>query len=535
MTGRSIRAWSLLLSVGACSHGPEPATTAERGAAPAAERDAPAPKERPTAARSPKASAKPSPVPSPHVDPPKGPPGLEIGTDSPMVVVDVAPQGHWVTYCQARADTDDKAGIEVRLGRHGDTHGDALVPYLAIGGGPELVIDDYVGRDEAGRFVAVTLPGDGLVLLDTWADTKTVLHGARTDDDAMPFGHHRAAAFGGDHIAYARRVAGDRTTVVVRDLATNVETSLDPGPGALWRFDLSPGGDYVVMRVVTEDRDGDGKLTPPSSKTSLSGRRCRGPVGSFSTFGSEGDGVEVRVARVRPGAKATPTRGLLATMRSGPLLRAPTKALVIEGAPDIPVFDAACEAELVHTIPERDEVWASCRGERTSGPGHFDQAPLMRFSAGAASDTGLHVEVFDRDTTVTYQGLIHALEGKTVNATTGTIGDAIGGHGTPAHVDGDRLLYLGAKKSFVYDLATQKRSGVPGLPGGYVHVNGGDMVAILTGRRTTVVDLAGPKVLGQTRAEAAAVATNGHVLVPRRANAARMVVADGPLRWHAPK
>ena len=68
-----------------------------------------------------------------------------------------------------------------------------------------------------------------------------------------------------------------------------------------------------------------------------------------------------------------------------------------------------------------------------------------------------------------------------------------------------------------------------------MHVAGGDKVAVLTGKRTTVVDLARGKVLGRTKAEAAAVATTGHVLVPRRANAARMVVADGPLRWYEPK
>jgi hypothetical protein len=60
-------------------------------------------------------------------------------------------------------------------------------------------------------------------------------------------------------------------------------------------------GRFVVMEVVTEDTDGDGRLLPPQEISMSAGRRCRGRVASGRYFDSAGDILTQRIAPVVSG------------------------------------------------------------------------------------------------------------------------------------------------------------------------------------------------------------------------------------------
>ncbi|MEM6993947.1 MAG: hypothetical protein AAF721_25770 [Myxococcota bacterium] len=480
------------------------------------------------------APAQPTPKPAPKVDPPAPPSDAEIGTAAATAYIASAPDGHWVAFCQARADTDDTPGIHVTLGRHGDLYGDAMVPYLAIDGGEGDPLEAYVGSDPSGRFVAVVRPQDRLVLLDTWAGEEHVLDGARTDDEASPFGNHRAAAFSADKMAYAR-VNDGRTEVVVRDLRARTEIALAPGTGELWRFELDAAQEHVVVRMLAADTNGDGTITPPVPQTSLAGRQCRGPVGSYSTFGSKGDEPVVRTIALVEGAVAAEVPGAIAQLAEGPLARDADGAITLAGAE---ILRAKCQGEIVHVDPLKNEVWAACKTAAVENADGNRMAPLLHIAGGSASETGLVTEVHGFDRLEQWHGLVYAFDGgvmKAVNTRTGTTGTAVTAAGYPALANGDRLLFLSGKRPFVYDLATETRRTVKGMGDGYTYVAQGSLVAVRTGRRTTVYDFGRDEVLGTTKAEAIAVARSGHVLVAKRSNAAVRALPVGPLRWYEPK
>lgn len=488
----------------------------------------------PTAPTPPHSLNAPTPRPAATVDPPAPPSNAAIGTQSASAYIASAPDGHWVALCQARADTDDTPGIQVRLGRHGDLYGDAMVPYLAVGAGEGVPLRAFVGSDPSGRFVAVVRDTDGLVLLDTWASHEWVLSGAQTDDDASPFGGHRAAVFSADKIAFARE-SGDRTSVVVRDLQAGTELVVDPGDGTLWRFDLDAAQQSVVVRMLLQDTNGDGIVTPPVPKTSLAGRQCRGPVGSYSRFGATGDQPVVRTIALQAGALPHDVPGALAMLASGPLARRGDGAIVSAATE---ILDTKCQAEIIHVEPLKNEVWAACKTGSTETAAGQRMSPLLRVVGTNVVDMGLQVELHGYDRIEQPLGLVQAFDGptmNTVNARTGSTNTAIVGHSSPAMVDGDRLLYLPGRKAFVYDLATARRRPINALGDGFIYVSRGTVAAVLTGRRTTVFDLATSKVLGSTKAEAMAVTASGHVLVAKRSNGAVRKLPVGPLRWHAPK
>ncbi|MBL4683776.1 MAG: hypothetical protein JKY37_04240 [Nannocystaceae bacterium] len=468
------------------------------------------------------------------MDPPAPPSNEAIGTESATAYIASAANGHWVAFCQAREDTDDTPGIQVHLGRHGDLYGDAMVPYLAVGAGEGVPLKAFVGSDPSGRFVAVVRDGDGLVLLDTWASDEWVLSGAQTDDDASPFGHHRAAVFSADKVAFARET-GDRTYVVVRDLRAGTELVLDPGDGILWRFDLDAAQQNVVVRMLLQDTDGDGAVTPPVPKTSLAGRQCRGPVGSYSRSGATGDRPVVRTIALQAGASPRDVPGALAMLARGPLARRGDGAIV-SGATE--VLSAKCQAEIIHVEPLKNEVWATCKTEAAETSAGKRMSPLLHVLGTNVVDVGLHVELHGYDRIEQPLGLVQAYDGatmKTINTRTATTSTAVLGRGSPAMVDGDRLLYLPGRKAFIYDLSTERRRQIKALGDGFIYVTQGTVAAVLTGRRTTVFDLATSEVLGRTKAEAMAVATSGHVLVAKRSNGAVRKLPVGPLRWYPPK
>ncbi len=212
--------------------------------------------------------------------------GTTIGTAHPLVVEAIARTGAWAVICQARTDTNGDGKIAIHVGHHGDTWGDTLVPYLAPGSGPGEPIEALVGWSKDDRWV-VALRGGALALYDAGRHAWTEVPGADLRDDDVPLGPPRAASIAPDgaYLTYFR----DDETVVIRELATGRERPVKVAGARLWRAEIDDGGRHARVYAIRKDSDGDGALTWPRIRTSLSKRGCRGPIMSYSTGGWEGD------------------------------------------------------------------------------------------------------------------------------------------------------------------------------------------------------------------------------------------------------
>lgn len=289
-----------------------------------------------------------------------------LGTRAPSVVAAAAPDGRWLVVCEARRDTDGDGRVQVGLGFHGDTYGDALEPFFVSRGGPGEAIDDFVAADPSGRWV-VLVRQRRLLLRDTaiGRDEDLSVRGADASTDDAPLFGHRAAGFdeAGRRVFFVR-TEGARTFVTVRELATGAEASI-PVDGVLDRAGLLGDGAWLALRVVERDTDGDGRLAPPTQQTSLGARRCRGPVMSFSTGGAIGDETVLRVARLGRDRAVRALPGVpVVALGARLLVRTPSRALVAvsEDGTTREWAPASCRGVVLAVAPTFDRALVGCVG-----------------------------------------------------------------------------------------------------------------------------------------------------------------------------
>lgn len=216
------------------------------------------------------------------------PTGAVAGTAHPLIVEAVARDGSWIAICQARVDTDGNGKVELNVGMHGEVWGDQLTPYIVRHDGEGEPIDAVVGF-QGDRWLVALRQGK-LALFDARSGAWDELARADLRDDGVPLGPHRAASVARDaeRMVYFR----DDQTMIVRELATGAEKAVTVPGARLWRVEVEPLGHWALVYAIVKDTDGDGKLSWPTVRTSLSGRGCRGPVGSYSTGGWGGDKPE---------------------------------------------------------------------------------------------------------------------------------------------------------------------------------------------------------------------------------------------------
>lgn len=291
----------------------------------------------------------------------------EIGTRHPVMLQNVSPDGRWLVYCQARADTNGDGAISVWQGRHGQLYGDQAEPYLVLGDGPERPIDDFVASDDAGNHLVVVISGR-MILIDTRTGRETDLsqQGANPMDVNYAIGSHRAASFDqrGQRLLYLRKsTRGD--IPVVRDLTTDHEIELDPGDGQVWRAELDSEGQWVTLKMVVKDTDGDGKLTLPGLVTNLASRRCRGLVGSYGVRGIVGDEPIVRVVPAT-GGQAREVADLVRPWGERLLKRTTEGALVLESASgqSQELVPASCKGTVLHADVARGQILVECNSSQ---------------------------------------------------------------------------------------------------------------------------------------------------------------------------
>lgn len=306
-----------------------------------------------------------------------------IGTAHPYTFQAAAPDGRWVVLCQAREDTDGDGMVDVQQGHHGAVWGDRMRMYLVRGSGPGEEIDGFLGADPSGVFLAILEAGK-VQLLDSKANVRVELRSAdarREPSAAMPPRQVRFDPAGG-RLLYIRQTATG-SEIVIRDLPTGHERTIDPGPGNLWRADFAPNSQWVSLWMVVRDTNGDGKLSWPEVRTTRDDDPCGAPA-SYSTYGVD-DGSDQLEQRFVPIAGGTPRPVPDVVLAFGQkLLRRDGQGrLLSEGADGKAevLVPAGCQGRIRHADPNRGLVVMACgtfarerearRLEKRNGGGPF--------------------------------------------------------------------------------------------------------------------------------------------------------------------
>ncbi len=404
----------------------------------------------------------------------------------------------------------------------GRLDGDTFARYLALSD-REVLIEQWVAHDPSGRHVAYVEAGRLMLHdVDTGARVDLSARGADTRDDGLAFRGHRAASFGdgGKYIVYLKKKKL-RGVAVVRELATGHEVEIDPGPVELWRAELGPGAHWVVLRVIGDDSNGNGRLdwpVPPAGN-----RGCAGPIPSYDAWIGRGDKVTTLVARAAGGP--TRFRPELVTPLGRQLVhRRASGALELESFPGRrEVVPAACEAKLVRVDADRQRLFAICTADGKRGP-------LFVVERGKRRDLPIELAPvavdWTRDETErlwpVYPGLMAAL----VDLDDLSIHQLRSGDRVAA-THGTRALVIRGRELVVYDASTKKSTGLDAKTDPMPKTLHAGPVVVVT---PWIVDLALPRLIGRGPPGLLAVRSDGHVLAPSTPGTAERF-ASGQLAW----
>jgi hypothetical protein len=340
----------------------------------------------PSSAPPPPAISHASMVASPGAKPP-APPEEALGAAEPFMLEAASPDGQWVVICQARVDTDGDGKVAVRVGPRGELQGDRLVSYLLTSPGAGDPIDELLAFDPTGRWL-VTREGGRAWLRDARGGRVLDLTalGADTEADALPYRPHRALSFdaGGTRLLYVRR-GSNRTQIVVRQLGSARETTIDPGPGELWRAELDSSGQWVILRVIAQDTNGNGRLEWPVPRVAENRWRCAGPIPRPTVWGERGDANRLAVAP-SSGGRVEWVPDLVTPLGTDLVVREPGGRLLLRDSRGKTEELAAkeCDARIVHSDPGRGLVLGVC----TRGLG---KSQLKLFGRGLRLDLGVEL------------------------------------------------------------------------------------------------------------------------------------------------
>lgn len=464
--------------------------------------------------------------------------GRVIGTAHPLVLQAISPAGTWISYCQARRDTDGDGVIQVGVGYHGDTHGDALEPFIDIAG-RELTIEAFVAGSPDGRWVAL-LRGGALELHDTRSGEVRAL-AADARDDANPYGGHRAASF--DAASRQILTVGDRSrgeALVVRALETGEETRIS-AEGEIWRAWIDAGGRHVWAWVVTRDTDGDGQIGLPRVVTTLAARRCRGPVAVSSSHGYVGDAPELMLAPIVQGERLVPTPGALGLLGDVLVARREDGALEARGDGGVRVIAPPdCAADVLYADPAAARIAFVCRGREVVDGGSTVWAPLYFDDRGRVVDSGEMATPAGEDHFETTYRRWRARGERPYDLALGRFAAAEPDSGDlKLGGEAPRSLYRTRSGAlYVWNEYTGERTPISARlsvdEGLLTPVReAGEMLSVAVDRRRDlVIDLASATVRGSVPGHALALTVYGDALLGVRLPSGVLL---GPLRWSTPR
>ncbi len=289
-----------------------------------------------------------------------GPADGSVGTADPLLVHGIARDGRWCLLCQARRDTNGDGRTEVDIyPRHGNLSGDELKPYVVVGSGDGWESDEFLAADPTSRYLAMR-EGACMSLVDTQSATAITLPDADLRDEPY-LELRRPAAFAPDgrHFAYLR--GGEHEMLVVREIASGREITIDPGPELIYKLRFSPDGEHVELLQVLR-----GGLERYSTTGDV--RRCGGhtrapnwdaPLGAFGTV--------TRLIRIDDQSSVAGS-DVLASFGRDVLVRADDGALQVrnENGESETLVPAQCQGRLQHADPGRHSVVVGCAADEHS-------------------------------------------------------------------------------------------------------------------------------------------------------------------------
>ena len=230
----------------------------------------------------------------------------------------------------------------------------------------ELPIDGLLDADASGRY-AILLQRGALVLWDAHSRKFLDLSalGADARLSAQSFAESRTLAFDASstHLLYVRlAVTGKR--VVIRSLEDGSERELDPGPGVIWRARFDPGGVFVIVELLSDDSNNNGRVDFPAPLASAP-RPCNAGPARFHTWVDRGD-RPVRVLLPLSGGSPVLEPDLVMPIGEALLLRDANGALLLSRAGKRRVLEpAACKGRIVHADAQRELFIIGCAQKKT--------------------------------------------------------------------------------------------------------------------------------------------------------------------------
>jgi hypothetical protein len=458
-----------------------------------------------------------------------------IGSPHPLVLEAASALKSWAVVCQPRKDSDGDGRIQVSIGARGELSGDKLASYLVLGGGEGERIDELAAYDPTGRWLVVRT-GERLRLIDAASGGSTELAGADARSDRASYRPHRTVSFDGlgKRVAWLR-AEKTRKRVVVRELASGVEHEVDPGAGEVWRLELTADGNWVVLQMITDDTNKNGRLdwpVPPGD----SRWRCQGPLRRFDTWLGRGDAVLLAVAPVSGGsARAMP--GLVVPLGRDLVVRDAMGRLLLQRGGESGAFGGMlaseqCGARVFDSDTSRALLLLACVGAAPAG-----RPELMLVGPGFRQLLGVRIAPFshDRDPGVPRR-LVPVYSGRDtllVDLDTRRVA-TLRPDDRVIQLDGALALVRRASSLLIYDAATVGEQPLPGSVSPTAEPItdvGAPSIAALA---PLVVHLGQRSVLGQYTGRALAVAADGAVLTAQGGDATADSLAVGPLLWQTP-
>ncbi len=298
--------------------------------------------------------------------PPAQSDGPELGTAHPLSNVVADPGARWVSFCQARQDTNRDGRINADPPSRSGTVADRLKLYLVFGSGSGEPIESFVAAAPSGDFLA--FEKQGRFFLSTAEGVRTEI--GKRFNTSLDIGVVSAPfSSSSKRFAYASTQRG-HTVVIVRELESGKESEIDAGQGTVGYAELDHTGGWLKFLVYPKDTNGDGKAGVTTDRENGTGDFCN-PGFVSDSVRTDSDASEARIARVGSDAVAHVVPGLIAPVSDWLLVRTEQGALVAQladGSED-ELVSSACDAR-VHSIDaESQRILVVCAAK---GPKHGD-------------------------------------------------------------------------------------------------------------------------------------------------------------------
>jgi hypothetical protein len=292
-----------------------------------------------------------------------------IGTEGPINLIALAPDGSWIVIEQVRVDTNGDGRLNNDCSSSSNVEPrdydrqDDQQQYLVFGAGPGTPIDDIYYADPTSSWLVVVRDSQ-YHLVNTKSRRWTVLPDAQEPDDrACELDATRQALFdeSGRVLLYVKS-AGGSSSAIVRTLSTGKQHSIALGSGSPRRIELSRGGSFVAAYFVKEkpgQHDDDRFL----SNFGTDGFQCS--VSPFFVLaGPDRERLEARVARAEDDA-ATPVAGFVSFLGDDYVARTPGGGLALHGRDGTtPLLPDGCDPRILARHDRLHLAVATCRAEQ---------------------------------------------------------------------------------------------------------------------------------------------------------------------------